>query len=151
MNDIRKITDAAGQIVDKTSKMGPTGDRRRSRSVGLAGTLLLVLFFAARALLELNTLPTSLRVAIALAPIPAFIWFLWAFIRMVREADELERRIQLEALGLAFPLTLVLIMTLGLLQIAIPLPPEDWSYRHILPLLYVFYLFGLTLARRRYL
>jgi hypothetical protein len=52
---------------------------------------------------------------------------------------------------LAFPLTLVLIMTLGLLQIAIPLPPEDWSYRHILPLLYVFYLFGLTLARRRYL
>jgi hypothetical protein len=46
---------------------------------------------------------------------------------------------------------MVLVMTLGLLQIAIPLPPEDWSYRHIWPLIYVFYLFGLTFARRRYL
>jgi hypothetical protein len=30
----------------------------------------------------------------------------------------------------------VLIMTLGLLQIAVPLPPDDWSYRHIWPLVY---------------
>jgi hypothetical protein len=35
----------------------------------------------------------------------------------------------------AFPLSLLLVMTLGLLQIAVPLPPGDWSYRHLWPLL----------------
>src|SRR5262245_2193366 len=131
--------------------MGPLAARRASRSLGLAAMVLLALFFGARLLLELPNLATPVRVAIALVPLPPFLWLLWAFIRDVREADELERRIQLEALAIAFPLTLVLVMTLGLLQIAVPLSPEDWSYRHIWPLLYVFYLVGLTRARRQYL
>ena len=148
---VEKVLDMSEKVVGKTETMGPMGGRRWSRSVALAATLLIVLFFGARLLLELPNLATSLRVGIALLPLPAFIWLLMAFIKDVREADELERRIQLEALAIAFPLTMVLVMTLGLLQIAIPLPPEDWSYRHIWPLIYVFYLVGLTLARRRYL
>ena len=147
---IDKVFKAVEKIVEKTDAMSPLGGRA-PRSVGLSAMLLIVLFFAARIALELPDLPTALRVVIALVPLPVFIWLLVAFIRDVREADELERRIQLEALAVAFPLTLLLVMTLGLLQIAIPLPPEDWSYRHIWPLLYVFYLVGLTNARRRYL
>jgi hypothetical protein len=108
-----------------------------------------VLYFAARAVLESAETPW-VRVAISLAPLPAFIWFLRDFIRGLRGLDELERRIQLEALAVAFPLTMVLIMTLGLVQVAIPLSLDDWSYRHIWPFLFVFYLAGLTLARRRY-
>ena len=146
-----KLFKALEKIVEKTDSMSPLGGRRPARSVGLSAMLLLLLFFGARLLLEVPNLPTALRVAIALVPLPAFIWLLWSFIREVREADELERRIQLEALAIAFPLTMVLVMTLGLLQVAIPLPPEDWSYRHIWPLIYVFYLFGLTFARKRYL
>jgi hypothetical protein len=107
------------------------------------------LYFAARAVLESAETPW-VRVAISLAPLPAFIWFLRDFIRGLRGLDELERRIQLEALAVAFPLTMVLIMTLGLVQVAIPLSLDDWSYRHIWPFLFVFYLAGLTLARRRY-
>ena len=107
------------------------------------------LYFAARAVLESAETPW-IRVAISLAPLPAFIWFLRDFIRGLRGLDELERRIQLEALAVAFPLTMVLIMTLGLVQVAIPLSLDDWSYRHIWPFLFVFYLAGLTLARRRY-
>jgi hypothetical protein len=132
------------------SRPGPFGAQRIARCVGVSVAVFVLLFFAARLLLELETLPTSLRVSIALAPLPAFVWFLWAFVRSVSDADELERRIQLEALAIAFPLTISLIMTLGLLQIAVPLPPDDWSYRHIWPFLYVFYLAGLTRARRRY-
>jgi hypothetical protein len=142
---------ALDRIVHKTSAMGPLAARRAPRSLGLGAMLLLLLFFGARMLLELPNLPPAVRVAIALVPLPPFLWLLWAFIREVRDADELERRIQLEALAIAFPLTLVLIMTLGLLQIAVPLSPDDWSYRHIWPLIYVFYLAGLTSARRRYL
>ena len=40
-------------------------------------------------------------------------------------------------------------MTLGLLEIAMPLDPADWSYRHVwamMPLLYI----GLWRANRRY-
>jgi hypothetical protein len=124
----------------------------RSGSPGYPRLALFVwgaLYFGARAFLENGTTPW-IRVAIALAPLPAFIWFLRDFIRGLRGLDELERRIQLEALAVAFPLTVVLIMTLGLVQIAVPLSPDDWSYRHLWPLLFLFYLAGLVLARRRY-
>ncbi len=108
-----------------------------------------LLYFGARLVLESET-HGWLRVAVSLAPLPAFAWFLRDFVRYLRGLDELEQRIQLEALAIAFPLTLMLIMTLGLLQIAVPLSTDDWSYRHIWPFLSVFYLAGLTIARRRY-
>jgi hypothetical protein len=145
-----KVVDMAGKVTDASSKAGPLGHRPITGSIALSATLALVLFFAARAALELQGLPTSLRVAIALVPLPALAWFLWTFVREIRATDELERQIQLEALAVAFPLTLLLIMILGLLQIAVPLNPDDWSYRHIWPLIYVFYLFGVLRARRRY-
>jgi hypothetical protein len=122
-----------------------------ARAVGVSIAVWTVLFFVARFALELETLSMPARILIALLPLPAFAWFLWAFVTSIGDADELERRIQLEALAVAFPLTLLLVMTLGLLQIAVPLNPEDWSYRHIWPILYVFYLFGLMRARKRYL
>jgi hypothetical protein len=118
--------------------------------MGLAAGLWLGLYFAARGMLEMDGLSPWVRAGIALAPLPAFAWFLREFIRSVSGTDELERRIQLEALAVAFPLTLLLLMTLGLLQIAIDLNMDDWSYRHIWPFLYVFYLMGLIRARRRY-
>ena len=45
----------------------------------------------------------------------------------VGEMDELQRRIELEALGFAFPATLVFLMTLGLLDLAFTLDPENFS------------------------
>jgi hypothetical protein len=87
---------------------------------------------------------------VALLPIPAFILFLVEWIRGIRALDELERRIQLEALAIAFPLSLVLVMALGLIQRVTPLDPADWSVRHVWPFLIGFYFFGLALARKRY-
>ena len=147
---INQIQSATDRIIETTTGMGPTGGRRLASRVVLSGTVSLVLFLAARAALEVTTLVAWQRIAIALVPLPALAWFLWEFVHSVSDADELERRVQLEALAVAFPLTLLLVMTLGLLQIAVPLPPEDWSYRHIWPLLYVFYMVGLLRARRRY-
>lgn len=71
-------------------------------------------------------------------------------IRSIRSADEFERRIHLEALAVAFPLTLLLLTTLALLQRSVELSFEDWSYAHLWIYLPIFYLGGLTLARRRY-
>jgi hypothetical protein len=148
---IAQLPDKLDRVVDAATRVGPLGARALSGRVAWSGGLWLLLFFAARVVLEAQGLSDTLRVVIALAPLPAFVWFLWEFIRGIGEADELERRIQLEALAVAFPLTALLVMTLGLLQIAVPLSEEDWSYRNLWPLLYVFYIAGLAWARRRYL
>lgn len=109
-------------------------------------------FFLSRAGLRLwgAELLVGWRLLLALLPLPPFAGFLWAFIRVIRESDELERRIHLEALAVAFPLSILLVMVLGLLQLAIPLPPEDWSYRHAWPFFFLFYFAGLGIAQRRY-
>jgi len=44
---------------------------------------------------------------------------------------------------------MILLMTLGLSELATKLPPEDFSYRHVWAFLALFYFGGLVLARRR--
>jgi hypothetical protein len=106
----------------------------------------------ARAVLEWmgDGQPAGSRLAVALIPIIPFAAFIWKFIGALRQADELERRIQLEALAIAFPLAMVLLMILALVQLAMPLNPDDWSYRHVWYFLPIFWLGGLSIARRRY-
>lgn len=116
----------------------------------LAIAVFLVLYLVARVALKQPDLSQPLRVTVALLPIPVFALFLFSFIRGLKDLDELERRIQLEALVIAFPLAILLIMTLGLLELAVPLSPENWSYRHIWPFLTIFYFIGLAIARKRY-
>jgi hypothetical protein len=111
----------------------------------------LVLYFGVRFFLEANPdLARDARLALAFIPLPAFAAFLVLFVRALRGADELERRIQLEALAVAFPLGMLLLTTLGLVQRAVELPFEDWSFNHVWPQFVLFYLIGLFLARRRY-
>jgi hypothetical protein len=100
--------------------------------------------------LESTTVPVWARVAAALAPVPLAAMALAMTIRGAREMDELERRIQLEALAIAFILALLLIMTLGLMELAITLNRDDWSYRHVWAMLPMFYFGGVVWARKRY-
>jgi hypothetical protein len=131
--------------------MGSNAGRHAlGRKVLGAGVLWALVYFGARALLEGEGLSTSERVLAAIAPIPLFAAFLWSYLRLVRSADELERRVHLEALGVAFPLTLLLLTTLGLFQRAIALPFEDWSYAHVALYVPFLYFLGLTIAWRRY-
>ena len=115
-----------------------------------AGLLWGSVFLLARGLLELSSLDRTLRIAVAFIPTPVFIWFLWAWMKGVARMDELQRRIQLEALAFAFPCCVVLLMTLGLMELAIPLNPDDWSYRHVWALMPALYFAGLWRANRRY-
>lgn len=125
---------------------------KNGRAAIIWGVLWMVSYFGARAALELmgDTQADWSRLAVALIPIVPFVAFLWKFIGAMREADELERRIQLEALAIAYPLAIVLIMLLALVQLAMPLNPNDWSYRHVWPFLPMFWLGGQAIARRRY-
>lgn len=116
----------------------------------IATVAFILIYFAARALLELESLAQSVRVLVALAPVPAFAYFIYANVRAARRSDELEKRIQFEALAFAFPVAMGFIFTLGLLELAVELPKDDWSYRHVFAFMPIMYFFGLFLARRRY-
>lgn len=123
----------------------------RSRGGAFVATFLwIAAFIGARFWLESGGLEDGARIAVALLPLPFFAWMLWGIIRNIGTFDELERKIHLEALAVAFPLTILLIMTLGLLQLAVPPDPEDWSFRHIWPYPFGFYFTGLAWARKRY-
>jgi hypothetical protein len=123
---------------------------KRSNRTLIVFTLWLVSFFGARVALEATGISPVVRIAAALAPLPFFAAFLVLFIRELRAADELERRIQGEALAIAYPLVLVLLMTLALMERAVGLKFQDWSYMHVWIYVPIFYLVGLAVARRRY-
>ena len=107
-------------------------------------------WIGARVVLESSSVPSWARVAAALAPAPIAGVALLTILRGARELDELEQRIQLEALAFAFVMALLLIMTLGLLELAVTLNRDDWSYRHVWAMLPLLYFAGLALARKRY-
>jgi hypothetical protein len=136
--------------------MSPSGDAAgRSESLPLwAFVGYGVLFLCVRGLLELPLSPW-LRVLLSLLPVIPFAWFLVMVIRGIGEMDELEQRIHLEALAVAYPVAMLLLMTLDLLDIAIH-PREDGVashpslLEHIWPVMIALYFFGLARARRRY-
>jgi hypothetical protein len=109
-----------------------------------------LVYFLARWLLDNRQLQDGLRVAVALTPILPFAIFLMLMLAGIRQMDELHRKVHLEALAIAFPLTMLLLMLLGLLELVIPLSPEDWSYRHVWQFLPLFYFLGLAFTWRRY-
>lgn len=95
-------------------------------------------------------LPNALKIAVALIPVIPFVFFVRRFIAHLRKLDELHRRVHFEALAFAFPLAILLLMTLGLLERTHVLNPDDWSYRQVWFYLPFFYLVGLTISWRRY-
>jgi hypothetical protein len=119
-------------------------------SVLIAGVVWIIIYFIARAGLEQTGWEVGVKVGLALLPVLPFAFFLWSFINGIRSMDELERKIHLEALVIAYPLMMLLLMTLGLMELAIDLNPDDWSYRHVWAFAPLFYFMGLFWARRRY-
>ncbi len=71
----------------------------------------------------------------------------WVVLRQLRRLDELQRRIQLEALGFAFALTALLTFAYGFLELA-GLPRV--SLFSVWPLMATLWVAGLVLANRHY-
>lgn len=122
---------------------------QRTAGTALAGPWMLAWLVSTIALGYLD--PSSpMRVAVALVPLPFFGWFLWRFMQLIRNSDELERRIQLEALAIAFPLAIATVMAFGLLERAGLQPVSGWPLKGMWVYFVIFYLVGRTIARRRY-
>ena len=88
------------------------------------------------------------RIALALMQGVASAVLIFAIARPMRQYDELQRRIQLEALALAFAGTAILGTTYGFLVNA-GLPDIDWG-SWIWPGMVSLWVVGLVIANRRY-
>ena len=121
-----------------------------SRRLLWACILFVITLFISMAIVEMPQLPAMVRVPVVLVPAAIFAYFIFQGRHSLHENDELEQRIQLEALSIAYPLTFLLLVILGQLERVITLNPEDWDYSHIWPFVFMFYLLGLAVARKRY-
>jgi hypothetical protein len=110
----------------------------------------LATWVAARWGVEVLPQGSAEALAVALLPVPALAWLIHWIVRGIRTLDELEKRIQLEALALAFPAALVIVFTAGLLDLAGFHGEGNWDLPRLLPLLLLPYWLGMFLARRRY-
>lgn len=136
--------DSAGEALEITRRV--YGTRLLVR-----GLLWASVYMLSRGLLELDITSSPARIGIALLPTPFFVWWLWTWMKGVGEMDELERRIELEALAFAFPASLIFFATIGLVDVAVALSPDDFSLRHVWLMMPVLYYIGLWRAKRRYL
>lgn len=126
------------------------GERAHARAFVIVPVLFVAAYFVARGGIE-NTPPGSTRaLAFALLPVPFLAAFLWIYARGVGMMDELERRIHLEALALAFPVALLLVFTAGLLHLAGFEGEDNWDLPRLFPFVVVPYWFGLFRARKKY-
>lgn len=128
----------------------PSAPRPRLRLSLLVPAAFVGAYFAARFGLKKVEPGSHVALALALLPVPFFAFLIHAYTRTVRGMDELERRIQLEALAFAFPVGLLVAFTAGLLELAGFPGKGNWDLPRLWPMLLFPYWFGLLRSRRRY-
>ena len=95
-------------------------------------------------------MPLPLRAAVAVLPLLPSLGYVFCVVRMFRRADELQRRIQLESLGFAFPATAILVMAIDLLEQAKIMPSIRWGWSGLVTAMCLFWIAGWVMASRRY-
>jgi hypothetical protein len=95
-------------------------------------------------------IPKEAGIVLTVITVLAFAVFIYKYYRSIFFMDEVQIKIQMEAVVIAFALGLILLMTLGLLDLVIILNKDDWSYRFLVPLFVAFYFIGLFISKRKY-
>ena len=90
----------------------------------------------------------SARLALAMIPVALWSGAITLFVLLLRTLDELQRRIQLEALAIAFPAAMMLGMAVEYAQKAGFV--LDLRVGDVWPLMFLLYLPALVYARRKY-
>lgn len=88
------------------------------------------------------------RLVIAMAPIVMLVGMIALMARQVRHLDEMQRRIHLEALAIAFPAAAIIALAVEYLQKAGF--AEGWTIGDVWPWMLLVYVPAYFLARRRY-
>ncbi len=117
--------------------------------LGVSGVWLLVAIACGWGLRHLEPGP-ALRLVLALLPVIPGLVYLALVFRSIRAMDELEHRIQFEAVSFAFLGSLVVSLTYGMLQKSGFFRNWPWDWEGIWLMLMVLWAAGYFRARRRY-
>ena len=154
VKDVKQVVDGVEQVIDGARQAVEESRKVYSTRLLLRGVLWVALYAVSLWLLRESALLTiesrPARIAIALMPVPFFGWWLFTWLKGVMRMDELQRRIELEALAFAFPASLVLLATIGLMDAAVGMDPADFSLRHVWLMMPMLYYIGLWHAQWRY-
>ncbi len=123
--------------------------KRKQYLIELSSTLAVyvVMLVGSIELLTHTDVARPWRDVVALSPMIPAAAMAWIILRELRRMDELQRRIQLEALGFSFAGTAILTFSYGFLE---GLGYPRLSMFTVWPILAVLWVVGLVLARRRY-
>ena len=129
--------------------MNATHKRFRTASITVVASVMAALLaVVASIILKSGPYPKPVAALIGLMPVPAYCVLMWAIVRGVREMDEMQRRVQLEAAATAVVGTVLGTLTYGWLEKAGTVPHVNWAFVFIVTL--VFYMIGLFVAMRHY-
>lgn len=79
-----------------------------------------------------------------------FVVFTAKQLQSIKSLDEVQIRIQLEAVSIAFILSLLVVMTFGMFELVKALKFEKIDSLYIFAMLFLFYLLGLIISTRKY-
>jgi hypothetical protein len=122
--------------------------RRPVRWLYLTGCFTLVAVIGVSWALEHASLEPPARLALALVPVALWAGAIALFVLALRSLDELQRRIQLEALAIAFPSAMLLGMLVEYLQKAGF--ARDLAVGDVWPVMFLLYVPALLFAHWRY-
>ncbi|WP_028918340.1 hypothetical protein [Pseudoxanthomonas sp. J35] len=132
--------------------VAPAGLRRRyTRELLLAmGAYVAVLLLSVTVLKRVDMDP-ALRAVVALLPVPPIAFALRAIVRYIRDVDELQQRIELEAVSIATAFVCLLYMSGGFLQAAKVIDvPASAAMIWVFPLVCFAYGLAKVAVSRRY-
>lgn len=96
------------------------------------------------------SLAIETSIMLTIISVASFALFIYKYFRSIFFMDEVQIKIQMEALVFAFAIGLLVLMTLGLVDLYIVLNPNDWNYRFLVPIFITLYFAGLFIAKRKY-
>jgi hypothetical protein len=119
----------------------------RKTRISLLGAVFAYAIVAVGSGMSVGHLQAPWKYVVAILPVLPALWFATLFARNFGEMDELQRKIQLEALAFAFSAAVILTLGYGFLQHAgLPIPNWVWVW----PLMGVCWIIGKFVAQRRY-
>lgn len=125
----------------------PGAGRRYLIEFGGAMFAYAVVLLVTVTLLNVTDPGSGWRVPLALAPMVPLVFVLLAFVRYLGRMDELQRRVQFEALAFAFGGTALLTFGYGFLQL-VGFPQASWFF--VWPIMATLWIVGKAWADRRY-
>lgn len=127
--------------------MSKLASRQYLKEFGSAMATYVIVLFVSITLINISPNSAWWRIPLALAPVIPIIFAMIAYMRFMGRIDEMQRRIQFEALAFGFGSAGLLTFSYGFLEI-VGFPHISWLY--VFPLMIVLWGIGGAIAARRY-